>query len=86
MKRRRRKPKPGPAKWTKVPITELRGKASFFGCVVEPIPTKHNTFKWLLVVPGQAYMRIVMTRKQRYRTERTALIMGIEWALQNKAY
>jgi len=31
-------------------------------------------------------MRIVMTRKQRYRTERTALIMGIEWALQNKAY
>jgi len=81
--KRRKKPKPGPPQWTKGTIHELRGKAAFLGCVVDPIPTPYGTKKWVLVVPGQSYMKVNASSTQRYRTERTALIRGIMWVLKN---
>ena len=87
MKRRRKKSKPGPPAWTKGTIHELRGKAAFLGCAVDPIPTPFRTKKWVLVVPGQSLMKVHMSStSQRYRTERTALIRGIQWVLNQQPY
>lgn len=88
MKRRRKKSEidKTPA-WHRDSMEKLRGKAAFFGCVVEPIKNKHGNTMWMLVVPGQNYMEVATTKnKQRYRSEHRALIIGIGWVLKNKRY